>query len=159
MIGRDLVKNLATRSQTSELNVVRQYCQHLFLSYFYRQKGSEKVLFKGGTALKIIYGSPRFSEDLDFSGFNVSISLIEELAEKALLEIEREGIGVEILESKETSGGYLSIIAFGFLDYKVRIQLEISLRKENSIEGIVVLITIASISSILDISAGAALTL
>ncbi|GFP18582.1 hypothetical protein HKBW3S03_00087 [Candidatus Hakubella thermalkaliphila] len=140
MIGRDLVKNLATRSQTSELNVVREYCQHLFLSYFYRQKGSEKVLFKGGTALKIIYGSPRFSEDLDFSGFNVSIPLIEELAEKALLEIEREGIGVEILESKETSGGYLSIIAPGFLDYKVRIQLEISLRKESAVEGIVVLI-------------------
>ncbi|MDI6689725.1 MAG: nucleotidyl transferase AbiEii/AbiGii toxin family protein [Actinomycetota bacterium] len=65
MITKDAIKRFATKAQTSDLNVAREYCQHLFLSYFYQQKGSEKLLFKDGTALKIIYGSPRFSEDLD----------------------------------------------------------------------------------------------
>jgi len=94
MITQDTIKELATKYQTSELNVAREYCQHLFLSYFYRQKGSEKVLFKDGTALRMIYQSPRFSEDLDFSGFKVSSSSIEELVEDTLLEIEREGFNI-----------------------------------------------------------------
>jgi len=28
---------------------------------------SQKLVFKGGTALRLAYGSPRFSDDLDFS--------------------------------------------------------------------------------------------
>jgi len=135
MITSDTVKKLATKHQTSELNVAREYCQHLFLSYLYRQKQSGRILFKGGTALRIIYQSPRFSEDLDFSGFGISPSLIEQFIENVLLEIEREGIIVEILESKKTSGGYLSIINFRFSDYVINIQLEISLRGKSSVEG------------------------
>lgn len=140
MISKDTIKKFATRWQTTELNVAREYCQHLFLSYFYRQKGSEKILFKGGTALKIIYESPRFSEDLDFSGFKASTSLIEKLIEGSLLEIEREGIRVEIEESKRTTGGYLAIASFDFLGYDVSIQIEISQRRGNSLEGIVTLV-------------------
>lgn len=39
---------------------------------FYQEKEAEAILFKGGTALRLIYQSPRFSEDLDFSGFKIS---------------------------------------------------------------------------------------
>jgi len=47
MITQDTIKKLATKYQTSEFNIAREYSQHLFLSYFYREKHSEKVLFKG----------------------------------------------------------------------------------------------------------------
>lgn len=141
MITQDAIKKLATRYQSSEFNVAREYCQHLFLSYFYRRENSAKVLFKGGTALKIIYQSPRFSEDLDFSGFGISASSIEELVENGLLEIEREGIDVDIKESTKTSGGYLAIINFSFLGYSVDVQLEISLRQKSRTSGIATLIT------------------
>ena len=67
MISTDKIKELAAKYQTTELNVIREYFQHLFLSYFYQQPISGLIYFKGGTALKIIYKSPRFSEDLDFS--------------------------------------------------------------------------------------------
>lgn len=140
MITQDAIKKLATKYQTSEFNIAREYCQHLFLSYFYKEKSSEKVLFKGGTALKIIYQSPRFSEDLDFSGFRISSSVIEQLVENTLLEIEREGLEVEIKESTKTSGGYLAIINFNFLGYSVDVQLEISLRRKNATSGSVILI-------------------
>ncbi len=33
---------------------------------------SESLLFKGGTVLKLIWRSPRFSEDLDFTGSKIS---------------------------------------------------------------------------------------
>jgi predicted nucleotidyltransferase component of viral defense system len=141
LITREIIKTYATKYQTIELNVAREYCQHLLLSYFYHQKESERILFKGGTALKIIYGSPRFSEDLDFSGYNVNLSYVEKLVEDSLIEIKREGLNVEMTESKETTGGYLSIIFFKFYDYKLRVQLEISLREERNIESQAKLIT------------------
>jgi len=141
LITREVIKTYAIKYQTSELNVAREYCQHLLLSNFYRQKESERILFKGGTALKIIYGSPRYSEDLDFSGFGINFSYIEKLIEDSLMEIEREGISIEITESKETTGGYLSIIFFKFYDYELRVPLEISLREERNIDGEVKLIT------------------
>jgi len=48
-------------------NIVREYFQHVFLGELYKLSNAEKLLFKGGTALRIVYGSPRFSEDLDFT--------------------------------------------------------------------------------------------
>lgn len=67
MIADHVLKSLATKFQTTELNVRREYCQHLFLSYFYQQPLTDHIYFKGGTALRTLYNSPRFSEDLDFS--------------------------------------------------------------------------------------------
>lgn len=129
MIDGSTIQRLATTYQTTTLNVAREYCQHLFLSAFYQHQAADRVLFKGGTALRIIYGSPRFSEDLDFSGFGVGRSAIETLIAETLSTVERVGIALEIEEAKATSGGYLSVIHSRFLAYHVEIQLEISLRK------------------------------
>ena len=65
MISNDTIRQFALKYQTTELNVRREYFQHLFLSYFYKQEGSERVFFNGGTALRLIYHSARFSEDLE----------------------------------------------------------------------------------------------
>jgi len=71
MLDREIIRKLALQHQTTEINIAREYVQHLFLSVFYQEPDSEKVLFKGGTALRITFQSPRFSEDLDFSGFRI----------------------------------------------------------------------------------------
>src|SRR3989338_3631770 len=101
MITQDAIKKLATQYRTSEFpNIVREYFQHLFLSQLYRLENSDNILFKGGTALRIIYGSPRFSEDLDFSIFRVEQysqkEFIEDLFAAVLMEIEKAGIKVEL---------------------------------------------------------------
>lgn len=44
----------------------RDYLQHIILSSIYRRTAS--MVFKGGTAIKKVYGLDRFSEDLDFTG-------------------------------------------------------------------------------------------
>lgn len=145
MINREVLSELATRSQTTEFNIAQEYCQHLFLSVFYKQKGTERVMFKGGTALKIVYDSPRFSEDLDFSGFGVYKRQIEDWVLATLEEIELRSIGVDIQESTATSGGYLAILNYRLHDYRVRVQLEISLREHNDVQGQGVLVTPATL--------------
>ena len=129
MISTDSIKTISNKQQTTELNIRREYIQHLFLSYFYQQKKTSEVFFKGGTALRILYNSPRFSEDLDFSSSLSEIKQIEDAVLDTLKEIEREGLQTEITESKKTSGGYLAIILFDLADERIKLQFEISLRE------------------------------
>jgi predicted nucleotidyltransferase component of viral defense system len=130
MISSDQITSLATKFQTTELNIRREYIQHLFLSYFYQQEESEKLLFKGGTALRIIHASPRFSEDLDFDYVAETpiAQTIEKILQECMVSMEKEGIGFELEEAKETSGGYLTILHVNVEGQLIKIQLEISSR-------------------------------
>lgn len=132
MLEESLIKTLAVKFQTTELNIRREYAQHLFLSYFYQQPETKKVWFKGGTALRLIYQSPRFSEDLDFEAAKTSINKLESGIINSLAEIEREGIKAEIIESKKTTGGYLGEIKFQLKSQKIIVLVEVSFRDKNS---------------------------
>lgn len=136
MINEETIEKLSRKFQTTTNNVAREYIQHLFLSALYKFKDSENLLFKGGTALRILYQSPRFSEDLDFSSINfTSGKRIESIFISALEEIEKENITIELQEAKLTSGGYLGIIGYQFYHFKGEILFEVSLRKKIKIEG------------------------
>jgi len=134
MIANSAISKLAVRYQTTELNVRREYMQHLFLSYFYQQPQTKEIYFKGGTALRIVYGSPRFSEDLDFGSTLHDIDEIEKAVLDTLIEVNREGIDSEIVESKKTSGGYLAIVDFKLGFSTVRLRFEVSFR-EHELDG------------------------
>jgi predicted nucleotidyltransferase component of viral defense system len=139
MITQDTIKNLVTRYHTNELNIMREYFQHLFLSYFYKLEGAENILFKGGTALRFIYGSPRFSEDLDFSMFNIKPyklkKSIEDLFTKVLAEIENVGIKVDLgPKPGPTKEGYYGDASFKIYDYPlVTVSINVSARDERRI--------------------------
>lgn len=139
MISSDKIQELAVKKQTTKVNVRREYAQHLFLSHFYQESQAGSIFFKGGTAFRLIYNSPRFSEDLDFSTPLSNMKQIEDTVQDTLKEIEREGITPEIVESKETTGGYLSIIEFKLAQEKVTIQTEISFR-DKKVKGEVITI-------------------
>ncbi|MBL7131038.1 MAG: nucleotidyl transferase AbiEii/AbiGii toxin family protein [Candidatus Omnitrophica bacterium] len=130
MISKSLIEELTHKYQTTQVNVAREYCQHLFLSYFYQKKKSDRLLFKGGTALRFIYNSPRFSEDLDFTTYNMAMRQIETIFIDSINDIAQTGIGVELEEAKIASGGYLAIARFTFLDFKQTIQIEASMRSK-----------------------------
>jgi predicted nucleotidyltransferase component of viral defense system len=139
MIAHDALRSLATRLQTTELNVRREYYQHLFLSYFYQQPLTDRIYFKGGTALRMLYNSPRFSEDLDFSAATDDIRAIEDAILETLIILARENVNPDLRESKTTTGGYLAIIAFRTDHESVGIQLEISTRAgEHQGEAVVI---------------------
>lgn len=129
MISEDTLKILKNRYQTTDANIRREYFQQLFLSYFYQQPNTDGIYFKGGTALRIVYRSPRFSEDLDFSSQYMDLRDIEEAVLETIQAVEKEGIVIDINESKDTSGGYLAILIFNPGQQPVEIQVQISFRK------------------------------
>jgi len=104
MLSRENLEKFTKLFQTDIENVAREYCQHLFLSFLYQQSGAEKLLFKGGTALRVILKSPRFSGDLDFTGSGIIQETVEELFAQTLSEIEKTGVKVDIAEAKKTTG-------------------------------------------------------
>ncbi len=130
MLSSKAFKVLAVRNQTTELNIRREYAQNIFLSYFYQKPLTRGIFFKGGTALRIIHNSPRFSEDLDFSSLVTDFEVIEGVILDTLKDIKKTNIKVGLIESKKTSGGYLAIIEFK-LPLAVNVQLEISFRDKN----------------------------
>jgi predicted nucleotidyltransferase component of viral defense system len=129
MLSLENLKEFTKKFQTSEKNIVREYFQHLFLASLYKLPAAEKLLFKGGTALRFIYGSPRFSEDLDFTGWNIYChKIIDEIFINTLSEIEKQGIKTSFREAKPTSGGYLGIVHYELYDFITDMKFEISLR-------------------------------
>ena len=141
MITSDQVRTLAAQQRINDTVIFREYIQLVFLQKLYQKTPSQQIYFKGGTAIHLIYHAPRFSEDLDFSGFGVSISQIEDWVLAALGEIALNAIGAELQESKPTSGGYLARLDCQVYDYSIRILIEISLRRRNGIQGQGALIT------------------
>lgn len=47
-------------------NVLREYLQHVILRGLFDRSFLQTFVFHGGTALRVLYDLPRFSEDLDF---------------------------------------------------------------------------------------------
>lgn len=112
----ELNKN-AIKNQIQPKHIYREYCQNIFLSFLYQQKKSKQLLFKGGTALRIVYNSPRYSEDLDFTIIDLTNNEIEDMMVGVLSQFEKMNLQTSIQESKETTGGYLA-------DIEVRMQGE-----------------------------------
>lgn len=52
--------------ETVILNYLKEYIQYLILSLIYNHSEFKKLVFKGGSCLRICYNLPRLSEDLDF---------------------------------------------------------------------------------------------
>jgi len=141
MISKSLIEEITRKHQTTQVNVAREYCQHLFLSLFYQKKKSDHILFKGGTAIRFLYNTPRFSEDLDFTAYNISVKQIESILIDTLDDLAHLGINLEMEEAKVTSGGYLAVIRLSFLGFKENIQVNISLRpRKTKLSSDVVLI-------------------
>ena len=133
MLSENTFKELSLKYQTREDNIIREYLQHLFLSFLYNQRESENLYFKGGTALRIIYHSPRFSKDLDFSApKGILPSKLDNLFLETINKINNEGVAVNLKEAENTSGGYLGIFFYQLYNFQGEIQLEISLRKKNN---------------------------
>lgn len=66
MITKELLLEIAKKKGLkNKEHIEKDYFQDKFLYELYKK--TNKLIFKGGTALYKIYGLPRFSEDLDFS--------------------------------------------------------------------------------------------
>lgn len=67
MLTSNQIKEFSRLLKINSSVVVREYTQTLFLKELYGEKYSQNIFFKGGTAIRLVFGGTRFSEDLDFA--------------------------------------------------------------------------------------------
>ena len=68
--------------QGYERAIVREYLQHKILEAIFESTQASKLSFLGGTALRIVHGNSRFSEDIDLDNFGLSWQALGELTQK-----------------------------------------------------------------------------
>lgn len=69
MLTRQQIQRLAQRHAIGLHAQERDYLQHLILSVLYNRP--QKLIFKGGTELRLAYWGNRYSEDLGFNAPNL----------------------------------------------------------------------------------------
>lgn len=64
---KQMLQKYSCHSEQDCLNAIKEIFQEISLLGLWRAKFYEKAAFYGGSALRILYGLDRFSEDLDFT--------------------------------------------------------------------------------------------
>src|SRR5688572_27849459 len=97
---RTMLEKYKCHSGQDYINALKEIFQEIALLGLWRAKFFEKAAFYGVTALRILYGLDRFSEDLDFSLLtkDLSFSLSEYLS---AIQVELQGMGFDVtIEAK-----------------------------------------------------------
>lgn len=76
--------------------LLREYLQYKILEIVAQSDHAPKLSFIGGTALRIVYGNTRFSEDLDFDNFALAEGEFTALAEEVRVGLDAQGLKTEI---------------------------------------------------------------
>jgi len=82
-------------------SILKEYLQYKILRSIFESKYANKLAFLGGTALRILHNSTRFSEDLDFDNFDLNEEDFLELGQVIKKDLELEGLEVEITVKTE----------------------------------------------------------
>lgn len=133
MLTRAQIQRLAQRHGIGVQAQERDYIQHLLL--FSVCQKSQQLVFKGGTALRIVYKGNRYSEDLDFNG-PPNIPSIKELWQGVLQDVRDFGVNAEIRNEWQSDVGYSFDVSYQGPLYdgrdrtKGKVRVDISTRQE-----------------------------
>ena len=133
MITTDQINNLARIYQIDTFSILREYIQLVFLSHFYQREGASKYYFKGGTALRLLFGSPRFSEDLDFST-SCKKSEIEKTLENTLKKLQSELVGVKIRKLYEGREGLRYQVNYLSQNFKYPLNIRLDFHQQKVVK-------------------------
>jgi predicted nucleotidyltransferase component of viral defense system len=95
MLTKTQIQRLAQRHGVGVQVQERDYLQHLLLWRLYAR--SQKLVFKEGAALRLVYGGNRYSEDLDFNGPADRVAL-DALWQQVIADLAGLGVAAEIRE-------------------------------------------------------------
>lgn len=133
MLSRKQIEILAQRSGVGLAVQERDYIQYLFLYLLNRR--NKGFIFKGGTCLRVVYNSPRYSEDLDFNS-----SLRREEMELLLLKVVKDlrsfGIEGRLKNGKFLKSGFTADLSFQGVRFngrnvaKNKVRIDVSERRE-----------------------------
>ena len=82
-------------------NILREYLQYKMLGIIYNGKFGLKLVFMGGTAIHIVHGAGRFSEDLDFDNQGLSREDFRALTRSIARRLSLEGFSVATTVSRK----------------------------------------------------------
>jgi len=135
MIDKSRLTEYSIKYKIDQYTVLREYIQIVFLNYLFQEKKAEHLTFKGGTALRLLYNSPRFSEDLDFNS-DLNPNEIRKLLNTVIINTSKLVDNIELKEL-ETIQGFSSKIYFksDISSMPLTIKLDFSFR-ESSIDEI-----------------------
>lgn len=126
-MNKQLAENLEKSLGIFQEQIVREEYEMIILKALFESEIGKFFVFKGGTALRLGYGSPRFSEDLDFS-------VVEKFNKETLVKILKSIAGqYEALELVETKQKFFTFFALfkvkeDFIPHAFSIKFEVSLR-------------------------------
>jgi predicted nucleotidyltransferase component of viral defense system len=85
-----------------ELNAIKEITQEIILYALSKTSFFEHVYFCGGTALRIVHGLNRFSEDLDFSTTQVDKSFqFDDYMDEVLKTLKQYGLEMKVKKAKD----------------------------------------------------------
>ncbi len=116
---KQLTQYYPDREQRSLKSVLVEYIQHEILDSLYKQPGSEQLSFMGGTAIRIVYGGNRFSEDLDFDNFGLSFRQFTALTTAVVKDMQVKGFTIEFRHVE--AGAYHCYIKFPHLLHREKV--------------------------------------
>lgn len=92
----DIIKeNIAERpTREAKIHTTREFLQLLILKILYDKGCFKNLAFVGGTILSFLYGSRRFSENLDFSLVNREGYKFDILLGRVVYELEKTGFSL-----------------------------------------------------------------
>ncbi len=131
MLTRRQIMRLAGKNKIPGYTQERDYVQTLFLYCLYPE---EDIVFKGGTALRLVHKSNRYSEDLDFNSYT---DRTEKVLKDAVERLGDFGIEGEVKDEYAQERSYSFRLVYKGPLYvtgekgKGGIEIEVSLREES----------------------------
>ena len=83
-------------------HILKEYVELLALEWITRSEYAKKMVFIGGTCLRLVYGIDRFSEDLDFDCKELGADDFHQMTEKLIAYLRLQGLRAE-LRAKDSS--------------------------------------------------------
>lgn len=133
-MNKQLAIDLQKKLQISIDQITREEYEMVLLNSLFASSFGAKLVFRGGTALRLAYGSPRFSDDLDFSALK---SIKEGIFKKWAEGITQTNQNLTVLDSRQkfyTLFGLFKVTDPG-LSQSFSIKVEISTRGNGWIKG------------------------
>lgn len=92
----DILVAYPKRLQVFKENILKEYLQHKILDIIFSTGYAKKLIFIGGTSIRIIHNSTRFSEDLDFDNFDLTKDEFQQICEIIKQQLDLDGYITEI---------------------------------------------------------------
>lgn len=134
MLTKAQIQQIAQRSGIGMQVQERDYLQHLLLWLLYSR--TQALIYKGGTALRMVYSGNRYSEDLDFNGPS-DVAVLQSLWQEIVYRLRDFGISAEKRREWISDVGYSFDVSFqgplydGRARSKGKVRVDVNRRPED----------------------------